>query len=164
MSFPEAFVEVLRRLHSDHNPLLVRFGGLPLARGPRPFRFEASWIDHNDYAELVKNSWHSPNHNITVSLNKVKDKSIIFNHDVIGNIFQRKKHIENRLKGIQNYLERVDSIRHTLLEKESQQEYNHILFQEEMLWYQKSREKWVKFGDKNTAFFHAQTINRRKRN
>ncbi|XP_024634474.2 uncharacterized protein [Medicago truncatula] len=33
-----------------------------------------------------------------------------------------------------------------------------------MLWYQKSREKWVKFGDKNTAFFHTQTIVRRKRN
>jgi hypothetical protein len=61
-------------------------------------------------------------------------------------------------------LERVDSLRHTLLEKELQQEYNHILFQEEMLWFQKSREQWVKFGDKNTSFFHAQTIIRRKRN
>jgi hypothetical protein len=45
-----------------------------------------------------------------------------------------------------------------------QQEYNHILYQKEMLWYQKSREQWVKFGDKNSSFFHAQTIIRRKRN
>jgi hypothetical protein len=37
LSFPEAFVEVLCRLHSDHNPILLHFGGLPLARGPRPF-------------------------------------------------------------------------------------------------------------------------------
>ena len=162
MAFPEASVEVLCRLHSDHNPLLLRFGGLPLARGPRPFRFEAAWIDHHEYADLVKNSWHLPN--ITASLAKVQENSIIFNKEVFGNIFQRKKHIENRLKGVQNYLERVDSIRHSLLEKELQQEYSHILFQEEMLWYQKSREKWIKFGDKNTAFFHAQTIIRRKRN
>jgi hypothetical protein len=164
MSFPEAFVEVLCRFHSDHNPLLLRFGGLPLSRGSRPFRFEAAWIDHNDYADLVKRSWLPSNNNITASLTKVKDNSITFNHEVFGNIFQRKKHIESRLKGIQNYLERVDSVRHSLLEKELQQEYNHILFQEEMLWYQKSRDKWVKFGDKNTAFFHAQTIIRRKRN
>jgi hypothetical protein len=41
---------------------------------------------------------------------------------VFGNIFKRKKHIESRLKGVQNYLERVDSSRHTLLEKELQQE------------------------------------------
>jgi hypothetical protein len=45
-----------------------------------------------------------------------------------------------------------------------QQQYNHILFQEEMLWYQKTRENWVKFGDKNSSFFHAQTIIRRKKN
>ena len=68
------------------------------------------------------------------------------------------------LKGVQNYLERVDSIRHTLLEKELQQEYSHILYQEEMLWYQKSREMWVKFGDKNNSFYHTQTIIRRKKN
>jgi len=56
LSFPKAFVEVLCRLHSDHNPLLLRFGGLPLARGPRPFRFETAWIDHNDYMNLVSQS------------------------------------------------------------------------------------------------------------
>lgn len=33
-----------------------------------------------------------------------------------------------------------------------------------MLWYKKSRENWVKFGDKNSSFFHAQTIIRRKKN
>lgn len=33
-----------------------------------------------------------------------------------------------------------------------------------MLWYQKSRENWVKFGNKNTKFFLAQTVIRRRRN
>jgi len=164
ISFPEAFVEVLCRLHSDHNPLLLRFGGLPLARGPRPFRFEGAWIDHKDYADLVSQSWTSSNHDTIIALKNVMKNSITFNQEVFGNIFKRKKHIERRLKGIQHYLERVDSVRHTILEKELQQEYNHILYQEEMLWYQKSREKWIKFGDKNSSFFHAQTIIRRKKN
>jgi len=44
--------------------------------------------------------------------------SITFNQEVLGNIFKRKKQVEKKkLKGIQNYLERVDSVRHTILEK-----------------------------------------------
>jgi hypothetical protein len=33
-----------------------------------------------------------------------------------------------------------------------------------MHWYKKSRDQWVKFGDKNSSFFHAQTIISRKMN
>lgn len=68
------------------------------------------------------------------------------------------------MKGIQKRLEIVDSMALVRLESQLQHEYNQITFQEELLWYQKSREKWVKLGDKNTAFFHAQTIIRCKRN
>lgn len=48
-AFPDAYVEILSRFHSNHKPLLLRCGGLPQPRGPRPFRFEAAWIDHDDY-------------------------------------------------------------------------------------------------------------------
>jgi len=128
LSFVEAFLEVLCRLHSDHNLILLRFGGLPLARGPRPFWFEAAWIDHDDYSTLVATAWNSSNHNPIIALNNVKENSIIFNNEVFGNIFQRKKRIEKRLKGVQQYLDRVDSFHHVLLEKELHREYNHILF------------------------------------
>lgn len=50
------------------------------------------------------------------------------------------------------------------LEKELQNEYNAVLAQEKLLWYQKSRENWVKFGNKNTRFFHTQIVIRRRRN
>lgn len=48
LHFPKAFVELLFCLHSDHNPILLCFGGLPLSHGPRPFRFEVAEIDHTD--------------------------------------------------------------------------------------------------------------------
>ncbi|KAK2421878.1 hypothetical protein QL285_032459 [Trifolium repens] len=50
------------------------------------------------------------------------------------------------------------------LQKDLLLEYENILYQEETLWYQKSREQWIKLGSRNTSFFHAQSIIRRKRN
>lgn len=44
------------------------------------------------------------------------------------------------------------------LEYKLQKEYNEVLKQEELLWYNKSCEKWVKFGDLNTKLFRAQII------
>lgn len=164
MIFPDAFIEVLCRLHSDHNPLLLRLGGLPKKRGPRPFKFEAAWIVHNDYQEAVQDAWGRRRGKPIEALAQVRDQSIVFNRDVFGSIFKRKRHIEARFKGIQKALERVDSLSLYHLEQSLQHEFNHILFQEELLWFQKSRENWVKLGDKNTSFFHAQTVIRRRRN
>ena len=39
-----------------------------------------------------------------------------------------------------------------------------MLTQEELLWYQQSRRKWIQCGDRNTSFFHRKTIQRRRRN
>lgn len=36
--------------------------------------------------------------------------------------------------------------------------------QEEMYWYMRSRIQWLKWGDQNTKFFHATTVQRRQRN
>lgn len=98
------------------------------------------------------------------SLHNIKEDSIIFNREVFGNIFASKKRLEARLKGVQRKLESIDSTRLVYLQKELLQDYENILFREEAFWFQKSREQWIKLGSRNTAFFHAQTVIRRKRN
>lgn len=50
------------------------------------------------------------------------------------------------------------------LEMELIQEYNQILYQEEILWFQKSRVKWMVEGERNTKFFYQSTIMRQRRN
>lgn len=43
-------------------------------------------------------------------------------------------------------------------------EYERTLLQEDILWYQRARYKWLQFEDRNTKFFHAATLVRKKRN
>ena len=101
---------------------------------------------------------------ITASLNRVRDDSLTFNKEVFGNIFKRKKDIEKQLQHVWKMIERVDYIHLNMEEANLQKMYQEVLKQEELLWYQKSIEKWVKFGDMNNKFFHTQTIIHRKRN
>ena len=162
--FPEAYVETLSCAHSDHYPLLLRCGGKELERGERPFRFLAAWATHPKYGSLVNGPWHEGRHVVMDCLNCVRCDSLVFNKEVFGNIIFKKQKLEARIRGIQRSLKTTDSASLARLEKELQCEYNTILYQEELLWYQKSRENWVRFGDRNTNFFHTQTMVRRKRN
>ena len=157
--FPEAYVENLLRSYSDHRPILLRGqGSIP------PFRFQACWLTDDDYPTIVNNAWKNGEPYIAASLNRVRDDSLTFNKEVFGNIFKRKKDIEKQLQHVQKMIERVDSIHLNMEEDNLQKIYQEVLKQEELLWYQKSIEKWVKFGDMNNKFFHTQTIIRRKRN
>lgn len=50
------------------------------------------------------------------------------------------------------------------LEKDLIWEYNDVLKQEEIHWFQKSRIKWILDGESNTKFFHQTTLARRRVN
>lgn len=39
-----------------------------------------------------------------------------------------------------------------------------VMEQEELIWFQKSREKHIALGDRNKTFFHTSTVIRRRRN
>jgi hypothetical protein len=47
---------------------------------------------------------------------------------------------------------------------ELQHDYDVILAQEEIHWYQKPIEYWINMGDRNSKIFHTTTVIRRKRN
>lgn len=48
--------------------------------------------------------------------------------------------------------------------KRVQEQIANLWKQEEIYWGQRSRLKWLKWGDKNSSFFHATTVQRRYRN
>ena len=87
-----------------------------------------------------------------------------WNKNCFGDIYQRKRRILARLEGIQKAQDNLYSFNLERLEEKLQLDYQNILKQEEILWYQKSISNWITLGDRNTKFFHVSTIVRRKRN
>ena len=87
-----------------------------------------------------------------------------WNFEIFGNLFGRKKRVLARLQGTQKALAENPSESLMRLENQLIEEYSSILLQEEEFWALKSRINVVAFGDRNTSYFHVNTIVRRHRN
>jgi hypothetical protein len=165
LRFPEAIVKVLMRVEfSDHHPLLICPYGTGTARHYNNFRFESAWLVDNAYDELVTNNWdgnvdiHSNLSNLTTTLQK-------WNYNFFQRVIHKKRELFNRLSGIQRKVQLGQGHRGLKsLENKLNQELSNILMQEERLWFQRSRAKWLHDGDRNTKYYHLKTINRRRKN
>lgn len=78
--------------------------------------------------------------------------------------FQRKRDLVSQLKELAHRLTSNPSPVLENKQREVWHQYECVLFQEEVLWYQKSIAKWLQFGDHNTRFFHGTTVVRRRKN
>ena len=70
-----------------------------------------------------------------------------------------------RLEGIQWHIQaenKVGGLRR--LEMKLQNEMSEILEQEELLWFQRSRAKWLIDGDRNTKYYYIKTMQHKRRN
>jgi hypothetical protein len=112
----------------------------------------------------METTWFSSSPLFHDKLLAVQKDSDTFNKEVFGDVFRQKRHLEGRIRGIQCRLGSFPSESALRLERQLQMEYRDILLREELLWFQKSRENWLVHGNRNTKFFHAQTIVRRHRN
>ena len=62
-------------------------------------------------------------------------------------------------------LEARDSLHEDAMEiQRVKKEINEVLMREEIMWNQRSRALWIKWGDRNTCFFHATANQRRRKN
>ncbi|XP_057420165.1 uncharacterized protein LOC130714278 [Lotus japonicus] len=118
LAFPEAYVEALNRVHSDHCPLLVHFNASIAVGNNRPFCFVAAWADHPEYKDVVDKAWVGGDRAIAEKLDKVRAGSCTFNKEVFGNIFRRKRWVEGRLRGVQRELNHQVTSSMTRLEAE----------------------------------------------
>lgn len=85
--------------------------------------------------------------------------------EVFGDVHRKKKRLLARIGGIQRATYNGTSNRFLRnLEFNFQRELKELLAQEEVMWHQRSRAKWLSDGDRNTRYYHLKTVNRRRRN
>jgi hypothetical protein len=76
----------------------------------------------------------------------------------------KNKELVARLGGIQrtiNSSNNVEGLKR--LERKLHDELNDILKKEELMWFQRSRAKWLSDGDMNTKYYHIKTVARRRK-
>lgn len=161
--YPEAIVKHLVKVNSNHCPILIELEKSIALNLPRPFRFQPIWLSHPDFSDVVRGAWsniESLNNAITSFTNLAK----VWNKEVFGNIFARKRNIEARFRGIQVANGTNPSQVLIDLEKFLRRDYVELQRIEKEYWVMELRIEWMVQGDRNTTFYHTSTISRRKRN
>lgn len=75
--WPDGRVRHLARYSSDHSPLLLELSpNITKDKKKRPFRFEAAWLSHPQFNEVLNNNWREEI-SVPTALKSLKDRLII---------------------------------------------------------------------------------------
>uniref|UniRef100_A0A2N9GUT0 Uncharacterized protein n=1 Tax=Fagus sylvatica TaxID=28930 RepID=A0A2N9GUT0_FAGSY len=163
--FLRAGIKHLSAPNSDHNPIILNTH-LELQKGVRPFRFEVMWARDESSSEVVDKAWAmqvegSHNFRLAQKFRKMQKDLIVWNKYIFGVTKSRIRELEDRLKVVQDL---DPSLANLAMEASLSAKLNEWLEKEELKWKQKSRELWLKEGDRNSKFFHLSTLVHCRRN
>lgn len=122
---------------------------------------EATWLTDISFKNVVSNAWICEN--IFDCFQNFTKEAIIWNKNVFGDIFRKKKRLRARIEGIQKAQDLLFSHNLQNLERNIISDYNSVLMQEEILWFQKSHARWITSGECNTKYFLLYTVIRRRK-
>ncbi|KAL4293355.1 hypothetical protein AHAS_Ahas18G0119800 [Arachis hypogaea] len=165
-AFQHATLSALPPISSDHAPLVLDVK--PRGRRIKSFKFEAFWVDHADCDAVIRRGWSSSGYtgsdhweNLNRRMQNCKKELTKWSRTSFKRADVEIESLRLRLKQLQE---------EDFTETQQQEIYRlkleitRLWRQEEKYWGQRSMVKWLNFGDKNTSFFHASTIQRRDRN
>ncbi|KAH1246485.1 hypothetical protein GmHk_06G016557 [Glycine max] len=167
--WPDTTQFVLERDYSDHCPILLR--SKTIDWGPKPFRIMDWWLKDKDFQNLVALKWgnYHPHgwggYALKTKLKFLKDciRQWSLSHgDINAKKVQSLKKELNALEAGCNY--RILSTAEVNLKKSLQEQLWCASNALESMLKQKARVKWLKEGDKNSAYFHKLVNYRRRHN
>ncbi|KAF7129689.1 hypothetical protein RHSIM_Rhsim10G0093500 [Rhododendron simsii] len=160
----QAVVEHLECVGSDHKALLLCTKP-NTRRYVTPFRFDARWFEYDDVKQIVQTQWEDDivgSRLFCISQKIKKCRLALKSWRSSKNLNSRKE-----IDGIKEDIDRLEAHGRGFHLKEIAGLEDNLAKaweKEELYWKQKSHQKWLQFGDRNTSFFHASTVARRRRN
>lgn len=160
--FPRSHMEYMEMWASDHRPILISFSADRNQRDTRRFFYDSRWRQKPDFEEAIARGWNGDIHQNFIS---VSDRIWKCRQELSrwkrGNNTNSEKEIQ-RIKDLEVEISKTDpdNQRMHFLKRRLSEAYR----DEELYWKERSREQWLKAGDKNTKFFHNCVKNKKVKN
>ena len=164
LTYLKASVSHLEAIQLDHAPILFVLNPTgPFAH--RPFRFEVAWIRDPGCYDIINNAWNQDSSGIDFTRLYQKQEVMrrafhTWNRKVFGHCQDRISMLLSKIKEIQT----EEGSDHNEIMEASLQADLAEWTRSEVLWWQKSRELWLQYGERNTKFFHISIVIQRCRN
>ncbi|XP_060181837.1 uncharacterized protein LOC132611422 [Lycium barbarum] len=154
-------------LGSDHRPMLLKcFNDNSV--GIKYFKFLDFWIDQDDFKTLVAKEWQvevdgNPMWRLQQKLKNLGRRLSKWSIEEIGDVNENADEWEAKME----FLEEMDLIDNSKTSREElnkgHAEYVYWLNKQESILKQKSHIRWFEEGERNTKYFHAVIIERRRK-
>lgn len=159
IKYPACAVFNIPRFCSDHSPVLVRMQ--PMRKKVRPnFRCENWWALKPGFKQVCQRA-------STVQTQSWREVSTSFRKEV-RNWEGNNKSPDTMLHEVEKRMADLESKPPDLInpaeENELQKEHERILMMREFFWHQRARVNWAVHGDRNSKFFHATAVTRKRKN
>ena len=168
----DVFVEekIMPAIGSDHWPIRLEID-IKKNLGKKPFKFEAFWLRNPQFLLKIEEWWTQSTlkgkgkmHTFQLELKELKGKIKKWNKEEFGNIMEEKHKLEKEMEEIQHRIITEGRMKERCKEGVIISQLEEQRKQEEILWKQKSRVKWLREGERNTESFHQAMIQHRQRN
>ncbi|KAA3462361.1 reverse transcriptase [Gossypium australe] len=159
--FPMGRIQHLPFATSDHCPLLLHTNSDNLFKCNRRFHFETWWIMEESFAEVLQNIWESSSEPLMEKLKTLQAGLGKWAKALKWEKGEIKKKLTEDLEALL-IEDRDDESLAKIIDKKIH--LNLEIDKDERYWEQRARVNWLKFGDRNTAFFHKSATTRKKAN